>query len=396
MPAVLICDTACKGAFAHRLMTYAAPSENEDSKSMQSQMLREGDLCELSKQVLLNLWVTCRLDSSAVTIEQTPTNQRPFSSAPATNNAENAKKYEQALLTGSELSDVIQNTFLLDAIKDIPLHRILEHVIASTDKPTLTHTFLPFIRCILSQQNPHYRLPTSPSNPAPQTATSLITCILRTLALSVGPEPQSHANWSQPTRGCGCSDCNAVDRFLHSPTERSEGFPMDNIRRHHLHSVFKDRSHASYSIETLRGCNPNVWKITKHRSREQARHEAWKQAFDDARREIRKLKRVGDLDKYLGSEEMVDAVAEVDAQRIERERERMGLGMQMGEETLLREQRAEVRALREANANVSPNAGQARGTKRRVGDDDAYIYEGAHGLGGAKRRRNEPVFIDLT
>lgn len=151
----------------------------------------------------------------------------------------------------------------------------LEREAASTELTVFEDFFLPLLRNLIQSQVPL-------SKPGYQ---RLFRQVLLTYAQRyVQTEPAS-GDWACEPEGCGCSDCDRLDRFLADPSLESKRFPVSKTRRHHLHCMLND---TEYSHETdRRGVETLV--VTKPASRSQAKYEQWKKRFFKARQEIKQL-----------------------------------------------------------------------------------------------------------
>lgn len=90
----------------------------------------------------------------------------------------------------------------------------------------------------------------------------------------VQPEPTPPKDWKQATVRCNCADCQSLNRFLASPTEKVGRFSVAKKRRQHLHSVL-DQAGSGCTHETERRGSPQTLVVTKTRARYQAAHNAW-------------------------------------------------------------------------------------------------------------------------
>ncbi len=112
----------------------------------------------------------------------------------------------------------------------------------------------------------------------------------------VQTEPPS-GDWARRPEGCGCADCDRLDRFLADPLLQSKKFSVSKNRRHHLHCMLND---TEYTHETdRRGIETLV--VTKPASHSLAKYEQWKVRFDKAKRKIRELDQ-GVLKELLGED----------------------------------------------------------------------------------------------
>ncbi|KAI1333053.1 hypothetical protein F5Y16DRAFT_2023 [Xylariaceae sp. FL0255] len=148
----------------------------------------------------------------------------------------------------------------------------------AADHMDVVGTWLPFVQLVVSNQVPF--LLTPEDKEPTDVAKKIVRCIIqRFTKLVIGKRPECPTTWNmRSVSSCGCPDCRAVNAFLTSPTERIGWFPMSKQRRHHLHTHFNDHRHSGvdYNIETIRGCNPNIWQMTKTRTGYDAQLKQWK------------------------------------------------------------------------------------------------------------------------
>lgn len=104
----------------------------------------------------------------------------------------------------------------------------------------------------------------------------------------VQPEPTPPKDWKQATVGCRCADCQSLNRFLASPTEKVGRFSVAKKRRQHLHSVL-DQAGSGCTHETERRGSPQTLIVTKTRARYQAAHRAWATRCSVANKHLEEL-----------------------------------------------------------------------------------------------------------
>jgi hypothetical protein len=88
----------------------------------------------------------------------------------------------------------------------------------------------------------------------------------------VQPQPQPPKDWEQVTVCCECGDCQSLNRFLASPTEKVGRFSINQHRRSHLQSKL---GNSGCKYETERYGSPQTLVVTKTRARYQAAYQAW-------------------------------------------------------------------------------------------------------------------------
>ena len=163
----------------------------------------------------------------------------------------------------------------------------LETEASSTESIVFEFFFLPLLRNLIRLQvplaEPRYK--------------NLFRKILHAYATRyVQTEPPS-GDWARDPEGCGCSDCDRLDRFLADPSLESKRFAVSKSRRHHLHCMLND---TNYTHETdRRGVETLV--VTKPPSRSLAKYEQWRKRFEKARMEIGGLDQ-GVLKELLGGD----------------------------------------------------------------------------------------------
>jgi hypothetical protein len=104
----------------------------------------------------------------------------------------------------------------------------------------------------------------------------------------VQPEPTPPKDWKQSTVSCGCQDCQSLNRFLASPTEKVGRFAVAKKRREHLHSVL-DSARSGCKHETDRRGSPQTLVVTKTRAQYQAVRKAWVLRCDTAKKHLAEL-----------------------------------------------------------------------------------------------------------
>ncbi|KAK7900797.1 hypothetical protein LTR67_003081 [Exophiala xenobiotica] len=315
IPRLLIQGAACKAAFANTLLELPdSPGSADNPPALLTSLVDRQDVC---KTVYNSIWTSFGFESEETVARLNP----PVFGQQKLSGSEWAIAYEETLLDGDDLADLLNNTFDLQVATEDYVNSQLTSTIKSADTTTFMYSLLPFIRAILEQKVVIHRLDTD-VKASPQSI-NLVTLILQEyIARYMDEEPQAPSDWTLPTRDCGCSDCAAVNRFLESPTARVGRFPMNKNRRYHLHRCFNNLSDAQYTIDTLRDSNPNIWQISKHRKQHSAKHKAWKGRLNDVRARIEALQRAGSLTSYLG--DMSEAIASYDVDRIRIARARAG------------------------------------------------------------------------
>jgi hypothetical protein len=104
----------------------------------------------------------------------------------------------------------------------------------------------------------------------------------------VEAEPTPPRDWKQATVRCNCVDCQSLNRFLASPTEKVGRFSVAKKRRQHLHSVL-DEARSGCTHETERRGSPQTLVVTKTRAKHQAARKAWATRCGVAKKHLEEL-----------------------------------------------------------------------------------------------------------
>jgi hypothetical protein len=104
----------------------------------------------------------------------------------------------------------------------------------------------------------------------------------------VQPEPTPPKDWKQATVRCNCVDCQSLNRFLASPTEKVGRFSVAQKRRQHLHSEL-DKAGSGCTYETERRGSPQTLVVTKTRAKHQAARKAWATRCGVAKKHLEEL-----------------------------------------------------------------------------------------------------------
>ncbi|CAH0025690.1 unnamed protein product [Clonostachys rhizophaga] len=113
-------------------------------------------------------------------------------------------------------------------------------------------------------------------------------------------QPPKNVSLSRPGVPCTCADCNHLNHFLSSATQRVGRFPVAKKRRQHLHNQI-DRHHIDCTHETERVGSPQTLIVTKtNKQNEQARRN-WKVRYEWAHKVLGDLDQ-GQLLQLLGEE----------------------------------------------------------------------------------------------
>ncbi|CAH0055571.1 unnamed protein product [Clonostachys solani] len=113
-------------------------------------------------------------------------------------------------------------------------------------------------------------------------------------------QPSKDNTLSRPGVPCSCADCNHLNHFLSSTTQRVGRFAVNKKRRQHLHNQI-DRHRIDCTHETERVGSPQTLVMTKtNKQHEQARRN-WKIRFEWAHKVLGDLDQ-GQLLQLLGQE----------------------------------------------------------------------------------------------
>lgn len=153
--------------------------------------------------------------------------------------------------------------------------------------------WLPFLRCLI---------PILASNAIPLDTPychQLFSALLQAyLDGYVGHEPTKDRNLVLRGVDCSCSDCESLNAFLASPTQRVGFFAVNKQRRGHLHRGL-DSCGVDCTHETRRSGSPQTLVVTKTFQHNKKMRLDWKSRFMLAEGQIRQFKQ-GHLSLLLG------------------------------------------------------------------------------------------------
>lgn len=109
--------------------------------------------------------------------------------------------------------------------------------------------------------------------------------LVKYILLYVKPEPQPPADWTRTKKGCGCGDCQQLDRFILDPNKKVGHFPMAETRRRHL----SGRVSGEYLEDTEPYGSPPTLVLTKTTKGFQAEKNAWQERVDQGFKQLSKL-----------------------------------------------------------------------------------------------------------
>ena len=139
---------------------------------------------------------------------------------------------------------------------------------------------LPFLKSLVDVMQRHK---------IPYTQSRYQVCFQRLLELYVqryiGAEPPAPQEWAKPRRGCGCTDCQELDRFLVDPNRTVGRFSVAEKRRRHIVSQIGN----TCENETERKGLPYTLVVTKNEHTWKEALKAWQQRCDEAARNIQDI-----------------------------------------------------------------------------------------------------------
>lgn len=257
-----------------------------------------GDLSESAKALavttLESLWSDFTFDSGVVAATTNPLTAYARLINPVDDH--------DLFVSGKEIWVLLQKS--KELLPTFDLDRVCEKLCTGIDAASinsLRHTVLPLVKLIVAHETSPFSTPEY--GPSESGKTLVKAAIERLIRSFIGKEPTSPHTWAQPTGGCGnpaCGDCAGVNAFLADPQRQVGRFPCAKMRRRHLHQCFTDHRDRSYTVETLRGSNPNVWVITKNMQGFKKAHAAWRARLDHAADYMVVLVELGRLELYLG------------------------------------------------------------------------------------------------
>ncbi|KAK5955576.1 hypothetical protein OHC33_003217 [Knufia fluminis] len=175
-----------------------------------------------------------------------------------------ADEEENRTIMRHELKDLVDMTKQYTSMPMTQMLQVLEDALASCDGEYLKDKLVPLSASIMAGKiGPLNTEEDSSLHPA---VSSYITSILcHYITKFVGKEPSRVVNYSLPTRGCGCGDCQHVNRFMVDGSRTELHYAVNKQRRAHLHSYFTDRG-GSYTVDTLRHTSTHTWHVVKNTS----------------------------------------------------------------------------------------------------------------------------------
>ncbi|KAJ4503804.1 hypothetical protein HRR83_005573 [Exophiala dermatitidis] len=311
---------ACKIGFCNELL---APTESwnyprywmdrypNGALPQQPQTTLETRLELVRERLLKRIWHD--FERNPALINYRPTN-RQYTLTPTTRSwiGHDPQSPSARILNGKDLRQLITNSCLAGILTEQDALDCLSTALRASNKETCVHTLLPFVDEIMTSGFLNERDPNT-GQVRIDIRRVVLELLMYYLRTCVGPEPPGTVSWSQDLdRGCGCTDCNTVQEFLRSPTERVARIPCTTAsRRQHLQTQFYNRQIKSYTIVTLRDRTPNEWHITK-KNELFDKKTVWEKNRDDARVKLAPLNRAGRLKDYLFGRQWAEIILAAD------------------------------------------------------------------------------------
>lgn len=156
----------------------------------------------------------------------------------------------------------------------------------TTSGDDLDNIVIPFLNKMLDvyeRQNQQSLLPTDRFR---RFVHHLLSCYVKNY---VQMEPAPPRDWRRSRKGCGCSDCQSLDRFLIDPRQEVEHFAMAEKRRKHLEYKLGAPMQEDYILSVIRKGSPHTLEVRKTVREWQRLHEKWKKRCHKASGQIRGL-----------------------------------------------------------------------------------------------------------
>jgi hypothetical protein len=104
----------------------------------------------------------------------------------------------------------------------------------------------------------------------------------------LGSKPIGAPDWARSRVVCPCKDCEMLNSFIASPTQKVGRFAMGKSRRQHLHMQL-DRIGGSYTHITERVGNPQTLVVTKTNTDFNAKLRDWRKRHAEAQWECEQI-----------------------------------------------------------------------------------------------------------
>uniref|UniRef100_A0A0B7KG38 Uncharacterized protein n=1 Tax=Bionectria ochroleuca TaxID=29856 RepID=A0A0B7KG38_BIOOC len=244
-------------------------------RSLKKEMVSESKLAEKGPSAYIDVakLFLSSVEFPALKVQpREPDDTRRFRQA---RNGGAAEPDHQTIVTGGEVVVFFGNSLKLDSSGDLMASfasRFVEQAskLPSTSFSLWVPVFLSLIKvlvkCEIPLETPRYQ----------QLFTTFFHALLNNF---VKRQPPKDASLSRPGVPCTCGDCNHLNHFLSSATQRVGRFPVDKKRRQHLHNQI-DRHRIDCTHETERVGSPQTLIVTKtNKQNDQARRN-WKVRFE--------------------------------------------------------------------------------------------------------------------
>ncbi|KAI9775128.1 MAG: hypothetical protein M1839_001439 [Geoglossum umbratile] len=161
-----------------------------------------------------------------------------------------------------------------------------------TAYPSAFHfTLLPFLSHLLTNVLPAHNIPLRDPRYQHFTQQLIATYTIRYVRL----EPR---NWVRPRYGCGCDDCEMLNRFLVDPKFDTVGFAMAKKRREHVESQVQDKE--GLSAETVKLSTPHSLVVRKVQEDKSMGLAKWRERCVEAEEWIGSLGTIEQVKEVLG------------------------------------------------------------------------------------------------
>lgn len=172
---------------------------------------------------------------------------------------------------------------------------VMEHAADTYHVDYFKHLFLPFLRAILPVWNEKGIALGNPN--CRHLYQSVLVSYSRRF---VGEKPPRPEDWARAQVPCSCRDCEMLNSFITSPTQKVGWFAIGKSRRMHLHQQLNNAK-ETYTHITERTGNPQTLIVTKTRKEWESKVKAWETCRAEASVEFKSY-RLETLRELLGDE----------------------------------------------------------------------------------------------